>query len=76
MIIKVQIRQFDSKDRTMMLAYNEDRSIEFEGEATKDVIKKMKNEPKKFFHADTIPDPNKKNAKRIVILNEAKWQNW
>lgn len=76
MIVKVQISQFDSEGRTMMLVYDKKREYEFEGEATKEVIKKMGKEPKKFFNAELIPDPNKKDAKRIVILNEAKWQNW
>jgi hypothetical protein len=79
MIVKVQLSQFDSQGRTMMLVYNEDRSIMYEDEATKPIIDAMSGEPKKFFHAELIPDPKypkSKTKRKILIGIPAAWQLW
>jgi hypothetical protein len=79
MIVKVQISQFDSEGGKRMLIYNQDRDIMYETDATEDVVKAMGNEPKKYFHAKLIPDPQYPNSttkRRIQLGNEASWQNW
>lgn len=74
-IIKVQLSQFDSEGRTMMLAYNEDKSMWYEGDATQDVIDVMQGEQKRFFHAKFNKN-KKKHGGTFVIEEIAPWQNW
>lgn len=69
MIVKVQISQFSSDGKTRMLVYNEDRTVKYEGEATAEIITKMKGLPKQFFHSEI------KNWERL-IQQQAPWQNW
>lgn len=76
MIVKVQISQFDSEGRTMMLIYDNSRKVSFEGEATPDVLKMMDGLPKKFFEARLISDPKKKGAKLIKLEKETKMKSW
>lgn len=75
MIVKVQLSQFDSEGRKMMLIYNEDRSVRYEEEATKDILTVMQGEQKRFFHAKIVT--KKKPPSRTVQLEEvAAWQSW
>lgn len=75
MIIKIQISQFDSEGRSIMLVYNKDRSVMYEEEATKDILTVMQGEPKRFFNAKVIT--NKKPYSRVIQINGvAPYQNW
>lgn len=75
MIIKVQISEFSSNGKSMMLIYNKDRSIRYEEKATKDILTIMQNEQKRFFYAKII---TKKIpiSRTIQILGIAPWQEW
>lgn len=78
MIVKVQISQFDSEGRCMMLVYDKSREVYYEDEATKDVLNKMDGKSKKFFEAEVIPHPINwaKGENIIQIGEEAEWQKW
>jgi len=69
MIVKVQISQFDSEGRTRMLVYDKTRKHMMEREADTCILKKMGDDPKKFFHAEV------KNGK-FEIGQQAPWENW
>jgi hypothetical protein len=69
MIVKVQLSIFTSGERQRVLIYNADRSVIFEDDASKHIIKKMNGSLKKFFHAEV-------NNTDIVLGSEASWQNW
>ena len=75
MIVKVQISQFNSQGITSMYIYNEDRSVEYEGEATEDILTIMNGSPKGFFKA-TLTKDKKGKGQRIKIIEKADWQNW
>jgi hypothetical protein len=75
MIVKVQLSQFDSKEKRMMLVYNEDRSVRYEEEATKEILVVMQNKQKRFFHAKILT--KKKPLSRTIQIEEvAQWQSW
>jgi hypothetical protein len=78
MIVKVQLSQFDSEGRKMMLMYDKARKYELEMEAPEEFIKLMGDEPKKFFHAKLVPDdrPGYEGSSLIDIGEPAPWQNW
>lgn len=78
MIVKVQISQFDSEGRKMMLMYDKNRKHTLEMEAPDEFIKLMGDEPKKFFHAKLVPDdrPGYEGAHLIDIGEEAPFQSW
>lgn len=59
----------------MMLVYNEDRSIRYEEEATKDILAVMQNEPKRFFNAKVVTK-KKPPSRTIQIEGVAPWQDW
>lgn len=75
MIVKVQLSQFDSEGRSMMLIYNEDRTIRYEEQATKEIVTLMQGEQKRFFHAKVVT--KKKPFSRTIQIEEvAPWQTW
>lgn len=69
MIVKVQISQFTTCENPQMLVYDEHKTLKYQGDATAEVLIKMKGLPKQFFHSEI------KNGERI-LLNIAPWQNW
>ena len=70
-IVKVQIPIICSPGNYYALVYNKSRSYEVYMEITKEVLKVMKKEYKKFFYASY----DKKNN-NTVLINEAPWQEW
>lgn len=75
MIVKVQLSQFDSEGRKMMLVYNQDKSIRYEEQATDDIITVMQNGHKRFFHAKIVTK-KKPPSRTIQIEGVAPWQTW
>jgi len=75
MIVKVQLSQFDSGGRKRMLVYNEDRSVRYEEDATKEILSVMQNEQKRFFHAKVVTK-KKPPSRTIQIESVAPWQSW
>lgn len=75
-IVKIQISQFTGAGKTQMLVYNEDRSINYETDATESILTLMRGHPKLYFHAKKIPDPKKKGEFSIEIEGYAPIQNW
>ena len=75
MIVKVQVSQFDSEGRKMMLVYNQDKSVIYEEEATENVLAVMQNEQKRFFNAKVVTK-KKPASKTIQIESVAPWQKW
>lgn len=73
-IVKVQISIFSSdkgkSGKRQVLVYNEDRSLEWTGDATKEIVKQLDGELKKFFYAKA------KKGGYITLLGEAPWQSW
>lgn len=78
MIVKVQISQYSSDGEKKMLVYNEDRSVEYEDVATKEVLKKMGKSPKKYFEAEVIPHPKNwlRGESVVNLIKETKPQSW
>lgn len=56
MIVKVQLSRAGSGPRRMVLIYNQDRSVRFEGAAEPDLIAAMGGRDKAFFHATVDAD--------------------
>ena len=75
MIVKVQLSQFDSEGRKMMLVYNKDRSIMYEDYATVGIIDVMQKELKKFFNAKIVTK-KKPPSRTIQIESIAPYQSW
>lgn len=69
MIVKVQVSMFTSADNQRVLVYNKDKSVMFEGRATKKVISMMSGRFKAFFKA-RVKDNN------VELIKPAKWQDW
>lgn len=69
MIVKVQLSLATSANVQQVLVYSEDRKISWEGDASREIIRRMKGEPKAFFYAHI------KN--KVILLDDlAKWQEW
>ena len=71
MIVKVQLSQFDSRGEKRLLVYNKSRTVQYEGEATPEIIAEMGDEQKKFFRAAVNHETGK-----IEIQDDAPWQEW
>jgi hypothetical protein len=56
MILKVQVSIFSTHGTAMALIYNEDRSFVLEFRASERLLKKMGDEPKRFFEAEVSQD--------------------
>jgi hypothetical protein len=69
MIVKVQLSQFSSDGKRMVLIYNKDRSIRKEREADVDFLILMNDEPKKYFEATEIDGV-------LTFQKEVEPQNW
>lgn len=70
MIVKVQTSLFTSKDEQQVLVYNKDRSICYEGRATKKILRMMSGRFKAFFKAKRDKDGS------IILIKPAKEQDW
>ena len=70
MIVKVQLSIYSHPMNQRMLIYNKDKSLMYEGKATKEVKKLMGEKNKDFF----VAHMNEK--KEIVLDTLAKWRNW
>lgn len=69
-IVKVQVSLFASKGiPQQVLIYNRERDIQWQGEASKEILELMKGENKKYFYA-TLVDT------KINLSHEADWQKW
>lgn len=71
MIVKVQLSLFDSHGRSRVLIYDRARTIEWQGDATPELVRLMGGRQKAFFEASI----NHK-TKQIEIVSEAGWQEW
>lgn len=69
-IFKVQLSRYCSTGVQAVLIYNEDESLMYEGDARKDIKKKMRRRSKAFFHGYV----DEKGV--IQICTPAKWQDW
>ena len=67
----MQLSLATSHDTRQVLVYNATRSREYEGDATKETLKIMGREVKKFFYAQ-FP----KKSGLVEIFDEAPWQDW
>lgn len=76
MIVKVQLSLASSDGKQQMLIYNKDRSINYQAEATPEVIKVMKKEDKQFFHARLDADKDAPGGKRVALICVTDWQKW
>jgi hypothetical protein len=68
-ICKIQVSVYTSEDCTQVLAYNEDRSIQGQFDATPDLIEAMKGRYKAFFYC-------RLRDSQLAIDREAPWQDW
>ena len=69
MIVKVQLSLTTSEECQQVCIYNEDESVFWMGDASKELIKEMKGEFKQFRYAEIIDS-------KIDIQEEAPWQEW
>lgn len=71
MIVKIQRAIITTEEHTPVLAYNQDRSVLMQQEATKAVLGLFKREEYKIFvNAELHPDG------QLVLCNRAPTQNW
>ena len=73
-IVKVQLSLASSDGSRTMLAYNEDRSLQFESEAHAETAQRMGDRVKAFFWADLVGKI--KGQAKLVINEEAPEQDW
>jgi hypothetical protein len=60
-----------------MLICNKKRTVEYEDEAPPELIKIMAGEPKKFFHAEMVPDDRPGVKGQLIQFGDpAPWQEW
>ena len=71
-IVKVQLSLATSENRQQMLVYTEGGNDMFQCDAPKAIVKAMGGEHKRYFYA-LVPT---KTAGKIVLLEEAPWQDW
>lgn len=70
MIVKVQLSLATTKGKRQVLVYNKKRTIEYEDDASPELINLLGDQPKAFFHAYVDED----NV--IRIQKPAEWQDW
>ena len=70
MIVKVQISLASSNPVQQVLVYNKNKSIWYEGDASKKLIKQMGGRFKMFFKAKMEKDNS------ITLIKPAKQQDW
>lgn len=68
-IVKVQISLFSTSKDRQVLVYDEDNTIHYQDDATKEIIKAVGKSNKAFFYY-TIED------KTIMLLDKAPYQDW
>jgi len=68
-IVKIQLSLVGNKHSRGVLIYSWDNTIRFEGEASKDIIKKMKGRDKIYYYA-------KLNGTELSLLEETSKQSW
>jgi hypothetical protein len=71
MIVKVQVSLATTEPKRRVLVYNRSRSVQWEDEASADILKVMNGKAKAFFHATVS-----KKTKRLEIGAETDWQDW
>ena len=76
MLVKVQVSIDTNQDQQQVLVYNEDKSYQWVGPASEDVLNEMKGRLKVFFEASLTPDPNKPGGKLIELNHEVEEQGW
>lgn len=69
MIVKVQLSIITSEKNRRVLIYNEDRTIEYETDASKEIVDLMRGDLKAFFHASMVET-------EISLNQRAEWQEW
>lgn len=70
MIVKVQLSMATSHENQRVLVYNKNKSVWYEGDASKKLIKQMGGRFKMFFKAKMEKD------KSITLIKPAKSQDW
>ena len=71
MIVKVQISLAQTAAKRRVLIYNKARSVQWEDEASTEILKIMNGKAKAFFKA-TI----RKSDRKLMLGNETDWQSW
>lgn len=75
-IFKVQISILTNEDVPQMLAYNEDRSHQFQGDATLEIMRLVGSSMKKYLYG-YIEDANEKGQGYIRLTGKvAPAQDW
>lgn len=69
MIVKVQVSLVTTEEVPQVLIYNRDRSVEWVGDASADLMALMDDRPKVFFVAQVIDS-------KIHLGHEAGWRDW
>jgi len=75
-IVKVQTPIVTSEPHPMVLVYDQGKSVFDQFPLTAQLLKILKGEPKTFWYADLIPDPQKDGAFKVSIVKRAPWQEW
>ena len=70
MIIKVQVSLFTTEAKQQVFMYNQSRDLEWQCDATPELLALMAGEPKKFFNAHWT------KVRGFRIIDEAPWQDW
>jgi hypothetical protein len=68
-IVKVQVSIVTGAQKKQVLVYNEDRSLTFQDDASRGLIRRMGGSPKQYFWA-TLRDAE------IHLGEAAPWQEW
>lgn len=69
-VVKVQISIMTSEEMPQILIYNDDRTVEYMGDASQDMIEIMGGEVKKFYYAHLD------ERHQINIDGPAPYQEW
>jgi hypothetical protein len=69
MIVKVQLPLSSSEADPPALVYDQARTWQFYMEVTKELRARMKGRDKAFFNAERC-------GGKVVLLDEAPWQDW
>lgn len=70
MIVKVQVSLASHIISQMVLVYDQKRKVEYQEEATPEILNKLNNEVKSFWYADRIEEG------KVKLISKAPWQDW
>jgi len=70
MVVKVQLSLYTNHNTAQVLVYNKNKSVFYEGPATKKIVRMMSGKFKAFFKAKKEKDGS------LTLIKPAKNQNW